>query len=317
MKIDEELNEKIKIQISEIELKSVKENTREISKRYRENNATGKKLIKNNKEAVTYAIYRMPSTYCATYSVLKHVLEINKFSIKNCIDIGAGTGAATWAIHNVFDLDKILCLEYQEEMMNIGKKIMENTSLKNVEWEKFNICTDEIKNKSDLIITSYMINELREDEKEKAILKMWNSTNNLLVIIEPGTPNGFKNILKAREILLNNGANMVAPCCNSNKCQIKDDDWCSFYVRLDRSGIQRMVKDGELGYEDEKFSYIVVSKEKLQNNKISRILRHPQINTGFVKVKMCTENGIEEKTISKKMGEIYKKVKKLDAGDII
>ena len=78
-----------------------------------------------------------------------------------------------------------------------------------------------------------------------------------------------------------------------------------------------MVKDGELGYEDEKFSYIVVSKEKLQNNKISRILRHPQINTGFVKVKICTENGIEEKTISKKMGEIYKKVKKLDAGDII
>ena len=42
-----------------------------------------------------------------------------------------------------------------------------------------------------------------------------------------------------------------------------------------------------------------------------------KINSGFVKVKLCTAEGIQEKTYSKKDGEIYKKTKKLDAGEKI
>ena len=53
------------------------------------------------------------------------------------------------------------------------------------------------------------------------------------------------------------------------------------------------------------------------DNKGERILRHPQINSGYVKVKVCTSNGIEEKTYSKKDKEIYKKVRKMNAGQKI
>lgn len=66
------------------------------------------------------------------------------------------------------------------------------------------------------------------------------------------------------------------------------------------------LKKGELGYEDEKFSYIAFSK-MLVENKGERILRHPQINSGYVKVKVCGADGIQEKTYSKKIKIFIKK----------
>ena len=145
---------------------------------------------------------------------------------------------------------------------------------------------------------------------------MWEATNGILVIIEPGTPEGFSHILQARELLLKKGANIVAPCTHNNECCIGKDDWCSFYTRVARSKIQKQAKKGELGYEDEKFSYIAFSKTPINQNQ-AVILRHPQINSGYVKVKLCTQNGIQEKTFSKKDKEIYKRIKKMDAGDTI
>ena len=161
-----------------------------------------------------------------------------------------------------------------------------------------------------------MINELTEADRQKAIMKLWNATNELLVIIEPGTPEGFSHILQARKILLEQGANIIAPCTHSSECPLPKDDWCSFYTRVPRTKLQKQAKNGDLGYEDEKFSYIVFSREQTTHDE-AVILRHPQINSGYVKVKVCTQKGIEERTYSKKDKEIYKKIRKMDAGNTI
>ena len=161
-----------------------------------------------------------------------------------------------------------------------------------------------------------MINELPEQKRENAVLKLWQATNKLMVVIEPGTPEGFKNILNIRNLIKEQGGYIVAPCCCNGECPIKENDWCAFYARVARSSIHRQAKGGNLGYEDEKFSYIAFSKTPVEITG-ERILRHPQINSGFVKVKLCTAEGIQEKTYSKKDGEIYKKTKKLDAGEKI
>ena len=193
---------------------------------------------------------------------------------------------------------------------------MNNTELDGIEWKKYNILQDEIEEKADIVITSYMINELPENEKDGAIQKLWNATNKLFIIIEPGTPQGFKNILKMRENLLKNGGYIVAPCSHQGECKIEEDDWCAFYTRVARSAIHRQAKKGELGYEDEKFSYIAFSKVPVEKNG-ARILRHPQIYKGYVNVKLCTEDGIQDKVYSKKDGEIYKRIRKLGAGEKI
>lgn len=118
------------------------------------------------------------------------------------------------------------------------------------------------------------------------------------------------------KIWFGKGAHIIAPCTHNEKCPISKDDWCSFYVRVARSGLHKQAKKGELGYEDEKFSYIAFSKTPITHPE-AVILRHPQINSGYLKVKLCTNTGIEEKVYSKKDKEFYKKIKKMEAGESI
>lgn len=311
--IPEELKENINKLLKENQIHKILEDAQIVSNRYRNNDGRGKKLLTKESEAVSYVISRMPATYAAVSSVLEQTLNNYNEDITSVIDVGAGTGAVVWAVNDVATINAIKCFEREESMINIGKKLMENTDLNDVRWEKFDILQDEIQEKADLVITSYMINELPKGDREKAVEKLWNATNKLLVIIEPGTPAGFANILEIRRNLLKAGGHIVAPCCCLHECPIPKDDWCAFYARVARSSVHRQAKSGTLGYEDEKFSYIAFSKVPVDNSG-ERILRHPQINSGYVNVKVCSANGIEEKTYSKKDKEIYKKVRKMDAG---
>ena len=311
--IPEELKENINKLLKENQIHKILEDAQTVSNRYRNNDGKGKKLLTKESEAVSYAISRMPATYAAVSSVLEQTLDNYNEELTSVIDVGAGTGAVVWAVNDVATCNAIKCLEREESMINIGRKLMENTDLNDVKWEEFDILQDKIQEKADLVITSYMINELPKGDREKAVEKLWDATNKLFIIIEPGTPAGFANILKIRKNLLKAGGYIVAPCCCLYECPITKDDWCAFYARVARSSIHRHAKNGALGYEDEKFSYIAFSKVPV-NNSGERILRHPQINSGYVNVKVCTANGIEEKTYSKKDKDFYKKVRKMDAG---
>ena len=314
MDIPQELKDEIE-KISINQHIQIIEESQSISKKYRENDGKGKKLVTKQSEAIAYAISRMPATYCAVYTALSHSLKNYKQEIKSVLDVGAGTGAATWAVSNLVQLDKITCLEREVEMQKIGNQLMKK-HIQIAEWKEFDLIENDLQEKADLVITSYVINELTEEDRKNAIIKMWNATNGVFVIIEPGTPEGFSHILQARKLLLEQGANIVAPCTHNNECSVGKDDWCSFYTRVARSKMQKQAKKGELGYEDEKFSYIAFSKTPV-NRCDSVLLRHPQINSGYVKVKLCTQNGIEEKTYSKKDKELYKRIKKMDAGDTV
>lgn len=314
MDIPGQLKEEIE-KITVNEHTKIIEEAQSISKKYRENDGKGKKLVTKQSEAIAYAISRMPATYCAVYSALSQSLKSYKQDIETVLDIGAGTGAATWAVADLINAKQITCLERENEMRKMGSMLM-NKYMPEIKWKQFDLTKDEISEKADLVITSYVINELNQEDRQKALLRMWEATNGLLVIIEPGTPEGFLHILEAREMLLEKGANIVSPCTHNEKCPINKEDWCSFYTRVARSKMQKQAKNGELGYEDEKFSYIAFSKIPTEKPE-AIILRHPQIFSGYVKVKLCTKNGIEEKTYSKKDKEIYKKIKKLDAGNMI
>ena len=295
MDIPEGLKDSINKLLSENKVSNIIENAQTISNRYRKNDGKGKRLLTNELEAVSYVISRMPATYAAVYSVFKQILVNYDEEITSLLDVGAGTGAGTWAVNEIENMSQITCLEREKSMSNIGKKLMKNTVLDNVQWKSYDILQDEIVEKADIVLTSYMINELPEQEREKAVLKLWQATDKLMVVIEPGTPEGFKNILNIRNLIKEQGGYIVAPCCCNGECPIKENDWCAFYARVARSSIHRQAKGGNLGYEDEKFSYIAFSKTPVEITG-ERILRHPQINSGFVKVKLCTADGIQEKT---------------------
>ncbi len=318
MGIPQELRAALENQLNNsFDLVSIDKHAKEISKRYRLNDNDGKRLVTQKDEAIAYALSRMPATYESVYETLSKIIENNEFEINTVLDVGAGTGAATWAIYECLGKKDFCCLEREQAMMQTGRKLMNYSDyLQNVKWKEFDILKDEINVKSDLVVVSYMINELPKSDLEKVILKLWNVANKILLIIETGTPKGFSNIKYIRSNLIKQEGHIVSPCPHENRCEIDENDWCQFSCRIQRSKTHKKLKDGQAPYEDEKFSYVAFSKDEVKKVQ-NRILRHPIINKGYCEFKICTKDGIKDVKLSKKDGDLYKKARKQGAGDTL
>ena len=314
MKIPFELEERIEKEVENIKLSDLKDVAKNLSNRYMNEKREGQSLINKRLEVLAYSIIRMPATFCAINKAIEETLKKYNISIENALDIGSGTGAGEWAILNNIDINKITCIEREEEMASLAQKLLEE--YKNINCKNQDIVKNRINEKADLVIVSYMINELQDEVKEDVIKNILESFNKIVIFIELGTPDGFSNIRKIQKIAINNNLNILAPCTSQNECKLPKDDWCHSIVRVERNKIHKFVKDADVPYEDEKFSYIAISKEKIDNSG-ARILRHPNISSGFIKVKLCNNGIIEEKTFTKKDKDNFKKIKKLKCGDLI
>jgi ribosomal protein RSM22 (predicted rRNA methylase) len=167
---------------------------------------------------------------------------------------------------------------------------------------------------SDLVVLSYSIGETDESSWPDLCKRLWGTTNKALVIIEPGTPKGYGRLMKLRSMMLSLGAYLWAPCPHSLPCPLERGDWCHFPARVARSSLHRKLKSADLGYEDEKFSYLVFGKRPIISYK-ARVIRKPLLHSGWLECITCQESGVKKEVFSKKEGEEYKKKKKLEWGD--
>ena len=291
-----------------------------LSKRYRKAEADGRSLLNKNSEALSYAVVRMPATYGAVYSALEKVLEVTDYEPKSLIDVGAGTGAASWAVEQLINIKQISCLEREDVMRELGHSLMSESGievLRNANWKKFDAVQDKFDERADLVITSYMLNELSLKDRAEVVKKLWNATGQILLIVEPGTPKAFKGLLEIRNQLIQEGAKVLAPCPHEGKCNLLDNDWCHFSCRIARSKLHKQLKSASMGYEDEKFCYMAFGRQE-RSCSYKRVLKKPEVNKAEVKLEICTENGdIRQDIISVRDKNTYKKAKKIEWGDKI
>lgn len=287
-----------------------------ISRRYRSDDRSGQRLLTRESEAAAYAAARMPATFGAINTVLQDIADRGG-DIKTVTDIGAGTGAAAWAADHVFNLDKITCLEREACMRVIGKRLMSGAEIgRKTVWLPFNLATEEISIPADLVIAGYILNELSPEARQRAIVNLWRSTKGTLAIIEPGTPAGYRNILSAREALIAMGGHIWAPCPHENTCPLTENDWCHFACRVTRTKQHRLLKGGSAPYEDEKFSFLIAGRRPAEKTD-ARVLRHPITRPGRIDLRLCTPEGIENKTVSKRDKAAFQAAKKAGWGSRI
>ena len=196
-------------------------------------------------------------------------------------------------------------------------KNSENFVLQNAKWEKFDLLNSSIDYEADLVICSYVLNELSEEDRMIALDKLWKSTKKILLIIEPGTPVGFDEIKIIRKKLMECGGSVIAPCPNIEDCPIAENDWCHATCRVSRTKIHKLLKNGDVPYEDEKFSYVSVSKDSFEKEDFIRILRHPKIESGKITLQVCSKDGIFEKVVTKRDKDLFKRARKVSCGDKI
>ncbi|AYG83227.1 hypothetical protein DWB77_05423 [Streptomyces hundungensis] len=137
-----------------------------------------------------------------------------------------------------------------------------------------------------------------------------------VVIVEPGTPDGYARIIEARDRLIAAGLHIAAPCPHSAACPIEPGtDWCHFSARVSRSSLHRQVKGGSLAYEDEKFSYLAATRFPPEPA-AARVIRRPQIRKGQVLLELCTaQEQLRRETVSKRHGTLYRAARDAEWGD--
>lgn len=292
----------------------IKEYAGRISRRYRDKNAPARSAA-GAAESAAYAVSRMPATFGAASAVLQQAAALEGLNPKTMIDAGAGTGAAAWAAACFFDFESVLCLERETAMRRAGQKLSQAGAdfFKTPPvWQEFDLVSSPLTQTADLVTACYVLNELDEQNRENVLDKLWRAAKQALIIIEPGTPESFHHIKRFRSFLIDRGAFIAAPCPHNDACP---DDWCHFGCRVARSKLHRISKSGSAPFEDEKFTYLVAAR-KNHNSVYARILRRPLIEKGKVTLRLCAPDGIREKTVSKKDGELYKKARKAGWGGI-
>ena len=292
---------------------SIKQSAEQLSHRYRNEKRNGQNLINDKTASVAYAVSRMPATFGAMALVLEQTAALPDISPKTMIDAGSGTGSAVWAAASLFDLREIACLERNSDMRAVGKELTGKAkdffSVPPV-WQNFDLTQDTLP-QADLVTAGYVLNELNEKERPAALLKLWKAAQNVLVLVEPATPESFRQVKEYRKILIENGAFIAAPCPHQKDCL---NEWCHFGCRVARSKLHRQMKGGEAPYEDEKFCYLIATRRKYELA-APRVLRRPVIQTGKVTLSLCTTEGITEKNFSKKDGAAYKAARKAKWAD--
>ncbi len=266
-------------------------------------------------DRLAYCAVRMPATFAAVSKVL---IELKKKvpHIHSLIDFGAGPGTVLWAATETLDpFIEAFLFEADSQLIKLGEKFSKAGNLNGI-WKQTNLANDLLEIPVvDLGVFSYSYGELPQDQRKKLLELCWKTVTKAIAIIEPGTPQGYKNMLEARDLLLGKGAAMVAPCPHGKRCPMKESDWCHFAVRLERSHLHQMVKEAYRGYEDEKFSYAILAKIPVSLPE-NRILRHPTIHSGHINLTLCSEmETIINTTISKRMGPLYKDAKDAEWGD--
>jgi len=284
-----------------------------LSETYRGGGAS--KDIKTQGEALAYAVARMPATYAAVSRVLYELQTLSNLSINSVLDLGSGPGTTFWALKNYFPKASVTLVEQNPFILEVLRSLIKEESVPpQVSPQDILKFTPE---NSDLVVLSYVLSEIPENKRKDLLEKVWASTAKALILVEPGTPKGFHEILKARSFLIDQDAHILAPCGHNAPCPLENtSDWCHFPVRVSRTAAHQALKRGKLSYEDEKFSYIVALKEPCEVP-YPRILKKPLKKPGHMKMELCTPTGKEQQTFTKSKNPNYKDLLDLKWGDLL
>ena len=280
---------------------------------YRSGAPPTQQVLHDPTTAAAYAAYRMPATHAAVSRALRHTTDLAPgLHVMSVVDVGGGTGAATWAAAEAFaDLTTATVLDGSANALATGQRIARHgpPAVASATWSRTLLRTDTVLPQADLAIVSYLLGELT-DALQGSVIDAAATASPTVLVIEPGTPRGYAAVLVARSRLVSAGWHVLAPCPQDGPCPIAArDDWCHFSVRLDRSALHRRLKGGQLGHEDEKFSYVVATRDAGLRGVSSpgRVLRHPVSRKGLVQLEICHADGsVGRQIITKRSPMAYR-----------
>ncbi|MGO4129460.1 small ribosomal subunit Rsm22 family protein [Inquilinus sp. YAF38] len=289
-----------------------------LSQRYRAELRDGRFHVGDDRAVQAYLATRLPATYAAISSCLEAVAGRRPdFAPASLLDAGAGPGTALWATAEAWpELAAATLLEGSAAFRDWGARLA-GDALPPADWRAADLAKPLPELPAhDLVILSYVLDELAPDRRGALVDGLWAATADLLLIVEPGTPGGYRRILDARSRLIAGGGHVVAPCPHDRACPLAEPDWCHFARRVARSRLHRQAKGGEVPWEDEKFAYVAVSRRPAMPF-AGRVITPPRGAGSRIDLRLCAPEGLVERTVTKRDGSLLKTARRLRWGDAL
>ncbi|MDT0264764.1 small ribosomal subunit Rsm22 family protein [Streptomyces sp. DSM 44915] len=281
--------------------------------------------LRDRADAVAYAAYRMPATFEAVSAALAaFAARLPGWTPAGQLDLGGGTGAATWAAAGRWPGERpTLVLDRAGPALELGRELAgaaeAPAAVRGARWQRQLLGAD--LPPTELITVSYVLGELPAADLDPLVDAVA-AAGRAVVLVEPGSPDGYLRIRAARDRLLAAGHTVLAPCPHGATCPLTvGDDWCHFAARVSRSALHRRVKGGELPYEDEKFAYVATFREppvaEVADPPAPRVIRRPRQRKGQVLLDLCRPDGTTEaRTVTKRHGTAtYRQARDTGWGD--
>lgn len=301
------LQEKITALLKEHSSARLKEARKVVTSRYQ---TQQNRTFQTQDERLSYLATRLPATYAVASWVLEKITPYAA-PLSSHLDLGTGPGTVFFAVQtHLPSIQHHTLLERDPALIELGQQLMPPESKPT--WRVQDLSHPSSFDPADLVTMSYVLNELKD--VSLLVLSAWEATKHFLVLIEPGTPYGFAKIKSAREALIHQGAFILAPCPHANSCPMNEQDWCHFKTNVPRSSFHQRIKQSAKGFEEEKFSYLIVAKHPHPHAQ-SCIIRKPIKGSGHIILDLCEANGLRRQVISKKNGPRYHDARQATWGD--
>lgn len=268
-----------------------------LSAGYRADGGLGGGILRGDAERLAYVLMRMPATAAAVSAALAWAPPRPWRSL---LDLGAGSGAGAWAARwRLPDLAAITAVERDAGMIGLGRQL-EDGLPDPAAWISADLPALPAIARHDLVLMSYSLGELPEDRRGACLDAAWALAGDALLIVEPGTPRGAAAVLAARTRLIGAGAALAGPCPHRATCPLATGGvdgwgWCHAGVRLPRSRLHRQLKAAALGWEEERFSWLLAVRGAAAAP--DRVLAPPRRAGGGIALLLCAADGAARQVV--------------------
>ena len=244
MTLPDTLRSGIEDLVSRADRRRLEEGVRRLSDAYRAGGSEATRAARSVDDVAAYLATRAPATYAAAAAVFAQIeLARPGWAPGSILDLGAGSGIATWAAVEAWPaIATSTLVEAEPEMVRAGRSLAARGRevLQRAEWQVTEAAA--AAGRADLVVVSYVVGELEPGALRGFVENAWSLAGDTLVIVEPGTTLGYERILSARDAVIAAGGSTLAPCPHDTTCPLPEGDWCHFSTRLARSRTHRVAK---------------------------------------------------------------------------
>lgn len=279
-------------------------------------------VIRSADDVLAYLTARLPATHAAALAVMREVrARCAAFAPRSLLDAGAGPGTASWAAATCWpQIESIVMLDRNAPFLDVARELARaaaHPALAAARIVAADLNRLPALPQADLVVAGYLMAEMPADIG-RLTQALWSLCSGVLVLAEPGTPEGHARILTARKILIAGGAIPLAPCPHARDCPIVPPDWCHFAVRVARSRDHMRAKGARLPYEDEKFSYFAAARPHVAFARYAaRVLAPPRSGKAGLSMKLCADGDILSRTVARRERDAFAQSRHVRWGDAI